>query len=174
MDLLNGSLKEDLVKNFDLAVDHMFKARSINILGTRPYKASALYLEQLLNEFYLNIRQLCHDIETMFDKIIQFNSDDVVFVFAFEPYTTAVTNAVKEAYYRNCSIIVVTDYDSAEIVEYASVVLKLSVSKNHFSILPVIALIDAIVLELGKKSAPESLTKLKELERALKRNNITD
>src|SRR5699024_6937336 len=58
VDLLNQSLKPDLIENFATAVEYIENATSVCILGTRPYRATALYFEHLLNEFYLNIHQL--------------------------------------------------------------------------------------------------------------------
>lgn len=171
--LLNHSLKDELVSNFNLAIDYIENAASVSILGTRPYKATALYLEQLLNEFYFNIHQLSHDLDAMFDKIIKLTSKDVLVVFAFEPYTNSVINAVKEANRLNIPIILITDYDSSPLLVYATVTLKVAVQKNHFTVLPIIALIDAMILKIGNDFSKSTVENLKQLEDALDRNNVT-
>lgn len=173
VDLLNQSLKVDLIENFDFAIQHIEQATSVSILGTRPYKSTALYLEHLLNEFYLNVHQLSGDTDSIFDKVTKMSSQDILIVFAFEPYTNSVINVVKETMRQGNKVILITDYDSSPIIEYASVTLKLSVKKDHFSIIPIIALIDSIVLELGKRTSNASLDKLKTLEDTLRRNNVT-
>ena len=171
VELLNRSLNETFMRDFRTAVDAITEADGINILGTRPYKAAAAYFEQVLGEFYPSIRQLNNDSETLFDKILQIKKDDILFVFAFEPYSNLVINAVKEAYAQNIKIILVTDYDSCPVISYSDVILKLSVSKNLFTISPIIALIDAIVLEIGKHY-PDSVEKLQKLEETLNKNNV--
>ncbi|WP_342387542.1 MurR/RpiR family transcriptional regulator [Salinicoccus bachuensis] len=171
--LLNQSLDDELTYKFQSAIDHILKAGNINIIGTRPYRSAALYFEQLLGEFYPHVRQLSNDTETLFDKVLQFEEKDILIVFAFEPYTNIVINAVKETYNQNNKIILITDYDSSPVISYATVVLKVAVSRNQFSIIPVIALIDAMIIEIGKKSSPESLDKLRKLEQKLLENNIT-
>ncbi|MHC3760155.1 MurR/RpiR family transcriptional regulator [Staphylococcus succinus] len=173
VELLNQSLKTELIENFDIAIQYIEQATSISILGTRPYKSTSLYLEHLLNEFYLNVHQLSNDTDSIFDKTTKMGPKDLLLVFAFEPYTNSIINVVKETRNQGNNVLLITDYDSSPVIEYASVALKLSVSKDHFSIIPIIALIDAIVLELGKRTSNTSLKKLKALEDTLSRNNIT-
>ncbi|WP_204180158.1 MULTISPECIES: MurR/RpiR family transcriptional regulator [unclassified Staphylococcus] len=173
VDLLNQSLKPDLIENFATAVEYIENATSVCILGTRPYRATALYFEHLLNEFYLNIHQLSNDTDAIFDKITKMTKNDILIVFAFEPYTNSVTQAVKETKRQGNHIILITDYDSSPVLEHATITLKLSVRKDHFSIIPIIALIDALVLELGRRTSANALSNLEKLEDVLYRNNIT-
>ncbi|WP_210134080.1 MurR/RpiR family transcriptional regulator [Staphylococcus sp. GDY8P119P] len=173
VDLLNQSLKPDLIENFATAVEYIENATSVCILGTRPYRATALYFEHLLNEFYLNIHQLSNDTDAIFDKITKMTKNDILIVFAFEPYTNSVIQAVKETKRQGNHIILITDYDSSPVLEHATITLKLSVRKDHFSIIPIIALIDALVLELGRRTSANALSNLEKLEDVLYRNNIT-
>ena len=173
VDLLNQSLKPDLIENFVTAVEYIENATSVCILGTRPYRATALYFEHLLNEFYLNIHQLSNDTDAIFDKITKMTKNDILIVFAFEPYTNSVIQTVKETKRQGNHIILITDYDSSPVLEYATITLKLSVRKDHFSIIPIIALIDALVLELGRRTSANALSNLEKLEDVLYRNNIT-
>ncbi|AQM40709.1 MurR/RpiR family transcriptional regulator [Staphylococcus cohnii] len=173
VDLLNQSLKPDLIENFVTAVEYIENATSVCILGTRPYRATALYFEHLLNEFYLNIHQLSNDTDAIFDKITKMTKNDILIVFAFEPYTNSVIQAVKETKRQGNYIILITDYDSSPVLEHATITLKLSVRKDHFSIIPIIALIDALVLELGRRTSANALSNLEKLEDVLYRNNIT-
>ena len=173
VDLLNQSLKPDLIENFVTAVEYIENATSVCILGTRPYRATSLYFEHLLNEFYLNIHQLSNDTDAIFDKITKMTKNDILIVFAFEPYTNSVIQAVKETKRQGNYIILITDYDSSPVLEHATITLKLSVRKDHFSIIPIIALIDALVLELGRRTSANALSNLEKLEDVLYRNNIT-
>ena len=168
VDLLNKTLDPDLMENFEIVIDLIEKSSSINILGTRPYKATALYFEQLLGEFYSRIRQLSHDTEIIYDKILQFEEDEVFVVFAFEPYSNRIIEAVKLVHELGNKIILITDYISCPILSYASAILKVEVSKEQFSVVPTIALIEALVIEIGKRSSEESVKKLKRLEKTLR------
>lgn len=173
VNLLDKSLTSDLMENFSRSIDFIVNASYINVLGTRPYKATALYFEQLLGEFYSNIRQLSNDTEIIYDKILQFKEDEILVVFAFEPYTNLVIEAVKQAYEQANSIILITDHISCPIISSASVTLKVEVSEEQFSLIPTMALIDALVIEVGKRSSEESIKKLKRLEKTLKEKNVT-
>jgi len=170
--LLNKSLDNDLIVNFGSAIELIEKSSYINVLGTRPYKATALYFEQLLGEFYPKIRQLSHDTEVVFDRILQLDKDEILVVFAFEPYTNRIIDAVKLAYELGNRIILITDYISCPVISYASVTLKVEVSREHFSVVPIIALLEALVIEIGKRSSKESIKKLKRLEKTLKEKNV--
>jgi DNA-binding MurR/RpiR family transcriptional regulator len=51
--------------------------------------------------------------------------------------------------------------------------LKVEISEEQFSVIPIMALIDALVIEIGKRSSEESIKKLKRLEKTLLEKNIT-
>ncbi|MCR8927392.1 MurR/RpiR family transcriptional regulator, partial [Priestia megaterium] len=90
VNLLNKSLDADLMENFEMVIDFIQKSSHINILGTRPYKATALYFETLLGEFHSKIRQLSNDTDVIYDRVLQFEKDEILVVFAFEPYTNRI------------------------------------------------------------------------------------
>ena len=165
---LAHSLDADLMENFTKSIQLLKSARKINVYGSRPYRASALYLEVLLNEYMPNVYQLSNDGEAIYDKILQFESDEVVVLFSFEPYIKRflpIANILKE---KQVPIILFTDQLSCPLVPYAECVLQVEVSRKHYSILPVFALIEAIVLELGKKTSEVSVGKIKKLVKTLK------
>ncbi|MCR8928882.1 MurR/RpiR family transcriptional regulator [Priestia megaterium] len=173
INLLGKSLDSNLIENLETAVDLISRASHVNVLGSRPYKAMALYFEQLLGEFYSKTRQLSHDTEVLCDKILQFDEDEVLLVFAFEPYTNRIIEAAMLAHELGIKIILITDHIFCPIIQYASVTLQVEVSKETFSVAPIIVLIEALVIELGKRSSEESIKKLKKLERTLIEKNVT-
>jgi len=173
INLLDKSLDSTLLENFETTIDLILHASHVNVLGSRPYKAMALYFEQLLGEFYSKIRQLSHDTEVLCDRILQFEEDEVLLVFAFEPYTNRIIEAVTLAHELGIKVILISDHISCPIIQYASVTLKVEVSEEKFSVVPIIVLIEALVIELGKRSSEESIKKLKKLEKTLIEKNVT-
>lgn len=173
VDLLNKSLNKNLLDNFDKAVNMLVQAKFINIFGTRPYKPVALYFEQLMGEFYANIRQLSHDSEVIFDKVLQIEEDEILLVFAFEPYTERTIHAVKVAHEIGIPIILITDHISCPIIKYATTILQIEVSEDKFSIVPTITLIEAIVIEFGKRFSGDPIKRLNKLEKILKEHRVT-
>lgn len=170
--LLENSLNEEFMMNFDNAMQYINDAESISIFGSRPYKSAATYMNQVLGEFHSHVRLLDNDAETLFDKILHIKTGELLIVFAFEPYTNLVVNAVKESKDQGADIILITDFDSSPLIREADVVIKLSINQNHFTILPIIALIDAMILAAGQHSSTDSLEKMKLLEETLVKNNI--
>ncbi|MCP5916224.1 hypothetical protein NL317_29835, partial [Klebsiella pneumoniae] len=73
---------------------------------------------------------------------------------------------------KSVPIILFTDQLSCPIVPSATAVLKVAVSQNHYSILPVFALVEALVLEIGKRTSPDSIRTIKELVSTLKAADI--
>ncbi|SDI99903.1 MurR/RpiR family transcriptional regulator [Natribacillus halophilus] len=173
VNLLDKSLNEDLMENFDKTIDMMSQATCINIFGTRPYKIVALYFEQVMGEFYPKIRQLSHDSEVVLDKALQIEKDEALIVFAFEPYTERIIQATKVAHDLGVPIILITDHISCPIINYATTILKIEVSEDKFSIVPTIALVEALIVEFGRRFSDDFIEKLSKLERTLKEHRVT-
>jgi len=173
--LLNQTLNPSLMENFKKAMDLIEKADRINLLGLRPYKAVAIYMELLIEEFLSKTRQLSYDSESMLDRILQFEKNEVFVVFSFSPYTKRTIDAASVASEKGIPVILVTDYLSSPIAPYASVILKVEVSDKHFSIIPLIALVEAMVIELGQRHADTSILRITNLMEVLKeKDNLVD
>lgn len=151
----------------------LVQAKSINIFGMRPYKPVALYFEQLIGEFYPKVRQLSHDSEVVLDKVMQIENEEVLLVFSLEPYTERIIRAAKVAHELDIPIILITDHISCPIMKYATTVLKIEASDDVFSIIPTIALMEAMVIEFGKRFSGDSIEKLNKLQKILKENYVT-
>lgn len=169
---LNKSLNSQLIENFKEAMDLIANAERINLLGLRPYKAIAIYLELLIEEFHSKTRQLSHDSESMFERILQFNKDEVMIVLGFAPYQPRIIDAARVAHRKGVPIILITDYLSCPIAPFSTVILKMEMGEKYFSVMPIIALVEAMVVELGKRNSDTSIEKIKELVDTLKENKI--
>lgn len=148
------------------------EAKSINLLGSRPYKAIALYLEIILSEYISNVKQLSSDPDLIYDRLLQINQEEILVIFAFEPYTNSVVNPAKQAYKQGNKIILITNHNTCPLAPYAEVTLKLEPSKDSFSVVPLIALVEVISLEIGKRTSNQAVNKLDNLKEALENNNI--
>lgn len=170
--LLDQSLNPQLVEGFNQAMELIVNADRINLLGLRPYKAVALYLEVLIEEFHSKTRQLSFDGESMFDRILQFEENEVFIIFSFSPYVQRTIDAASVAYEKGIPVILITDYLSCPIASFSSVILKLEPSEKHFSIIPIIALVEAMVIELGKRKSKTSIPKIRTLVETLTEKKI--
>ncbi|QOK29925.1 MurR/RpiR family transcriptional regulator (plasmid) [Cytobacillus oceanisediminis] len=170
--LMDKSLNPQLIENFNKAMDLISNAKKINLLGLRPYRAVAIYLELLLEEFHSNTRQLSYDSDAMYDRILQFKEDEVMVIFSFTPYPKRSIDAAEVAHKRGVPIVLITDHLSCPIASLANIILKLEPSEKHFTIIPIIALVEAIVIELGKRTSKTSIKKIQTLVETLKERNI--
>ena len=168
----SDTLNHSLVENFDKAVETLLKAEKINIFGIRPYKAPSIYLELLLNEFTAKTYQMSNDSDTVFDRAIQYQKDEALVIFCFDPYTKRSIQLAEIAAQKSVPIILFTDQLSCPIVPYAHAVLHVAVSQRHFSVLPVFALVEALSLEIGKRTSPKSIHAIKELVATLRAADI--
>lgn len=170
--MLNQSLSPQLAKNFYKAMDLIEHASRINLLGLRPYKGIAIYLELLIEEFHSNTRQLSYDSESMFDRILQFEKDEVMIIFGFSLYTQRTIDAAVLAHKRGIPIVLITDQLSSPIAVFADVILRIEPSEKHFTVVPIIALVEAIVIELGKRQSKTSVKRIRTLFETLKEMDI--
>lgn len=173
IELLNHNLNEELSVNFNKACHLLSNSTMINIIGLRTSKASALYFGYMLAEFHKDVRQLSYDSDFMYDNLLHINQDEVVIIVALSPYTSVLTDIADHCKSNGIPIILITDNLTCPVVPYATVVLKTRSSKKQYSIVPVISLMEALVIEFGKIKAETSIDHLNKLNQLLKDKNIT-
>lgn len=170
--LINNSLNPQLIESFKNAMDLIANAKNINLLGLRPYRAVAIYLELLLEEFHSNTRQLSYDSDALYDRILQMKQDEVIVIFAFSPYVERAIDAAEVAHDHGIPIVLITDHLSCPISTFSDVIIKLEPSDKHFTIIPIIALVESIVIELGKRKSKTSIKKIQKLVETLKDRGV--
>lgn len=170
--LLDQTFNPQLVENFKEAMDLIADAERINLLGLRPFKAVAIYLELLIEEFRSNTRQLSYDSESMFDRILQFKENEVMIIFGFTPYTQRTIDAAEVAYKRGVPIVLITDHLSCPIATFSNVILKVEPWEKYFTVMPIIALVEAIVVGLGKRNSKTSIQQIRNLVETLNEKKI--
>lgn len=172
-DILSKSLTPSLIENFHKAIRYILDAKTVHILGLRTSKPIALYFEQLLQEFYPKTRQISFDSEFVYDRILTFDPNDILFVIAHSPYTNLTLEATQFCYQQGNHIILLTDHLSCPITPYASAILKVEASKNQYTIVPSIALVEALVIEIGRQTSDQSIQHLEKIESILAEKRIT-
>lgn len=173
MSILDETLKHSLLKEFHRCVSLMLEANTVHILGLRSSIAQAIYLEYLLEGFYPKTNQLSLNSDVVFDRIFQFKEGDVLFVIANSPYTNRSLEAAEFCYRQGHPIILLTDHLSCPISTYADVILQTTPSNKQYSIVPSIALLESLVIEIGRKTSQTSIDQLSKLAEILKSYHIT-
>jgi len=173
MDVLGSSMTAELEKNFNQAVDLMVKSEMINLIAFRTSKVAALYFDYMLAEFFPNVRQLGTESDFIFDRLLHLDEKQVVVFIGLSPYTNLTVEAAKYCYEKGIPTIVITDQLSSPLSSYATVILPVKSSDKQYSIIPVFALIEAFVIEIGKRMSGDSISHLNELNKLLSEKNIT-
>lgn len=170
--VLDKTWSPELQANIVKAVDLMLDASVINILGLRSSRPIADYFHYVLEQFYPKARQLSFDSEVLFDRILRFKPDELLFVITFHPYTTKTIEAARFCRERGNRIVLLTDYGTCPIARYADLILKMEPSRTQYSIVPAIATVETLIIELGKRTSGESISSLTELNAMLRKFKI--
>lgn len=173
MNLLEKSVTPQMLKNFNKAVKLILDSKAVNIVGFRTSKAAAYYFEYMLIEFYPKVRQLSSDSEFVYDRLLQLDKDNVVVIIAISPYTKLTIDVAEYCHHQKIPVILITDHLSCPASSYATCILNVKSSEVQYSIVPVIALIEALVIEIGKKTSEYSIKHLNKLNKLLNDKKIT-
>lgn len=161
------------IKQFDRIADILEGAERIFLLGLRSSKALALYCEYGLSTFYPHVYQLSNDTEYIFDRIALYPQEtDAMLVFSIWPCTRKTIEAAEVCYKKGIPVVLITNTSLNPIVKYAAAVIDTN-SVNHPSGQTVImAVIEAIISELGRRKAPVSSENIEAVEGILSEKSI--
>ena len=172
MQNLTESLNPELILEFTQVIRTILSAKRIFIDGSRPYKAAAIYFDLLISEFSSTIIQLSNEGDSVYDKILRSDEEDCLIVFSFEPYTNRSIRLAEIAAANGTKVIAILDSLSSPLAQFANHRIKVKTSDNHFSIIPIFALIEALVLEIGKQSTEDSIDTIQKLVPTLRKMEV--
>lgn len=161
------------LKQFDALLDKLENAQRIFILGMRSSKSTALYCEYSLSTFCQSVYQLSNDSEYVFDRIALFpQPEDVMLVFSVWPCTRRTIEAAELCHKKGIPVLLITNTSLNPIVKFADVVIDTN-SVNHSSGHTIImAVVEAMVAELGRRKDPISSENIEIVEALLNEKNI--
>lgn len=160
------------LEQFNKMVDLLLKAERINVLGLRSSRAAALYFEDAVGLYSSKVRQLSNEQEFLFDKLLTIQPQEILFVISQWPCTKKTIDAAAVCHKRGIPIALITNTQINPITAYASASVNTDSVSSSSDILPVMAVLEAVAYEMGKRTAPQSTENLKELEKMLKENNL--
>ena len=142
------------------------------MLGLRSSQVAALYFEYAVGIFYPKVRQLSTGQEYLFGRLLPICPNDVLLVISQWPCTKKTIDAALVCHRRNIPIILVTNTRINPIAEYASAVIDTDSVSSSSDILPVMAVMEALSYEIGKRTAPQSTENMTALEEMLRDNHL--
>ena len=161
------------ISQFEAAIQLMLESDQLYILGMRSSKALALYFEYVAERFYPHIRQLSREEEFVYDRIaINTTPKDVLLVYSVWPCTKKTIRVAELAHNLGIPMILITNTSLNPLVKIADVVIDTN-SVNHPSGDTALMLVtEALMSELGRRTAPESTKNIEKIEQALNDNGL--
>ena len=161
------------ISQFEAAIQLMLESDQLYILGMRSSKALALYFEYVAERFYPHIRQLSREEEFVYDRIaINTTPKDVLLVYSVWPCTKKTIRVSDLEHNLEIPIILITNTSLNPLVNIADVVIDTN-SVNHPSGDTALMLVtEALMSELGRRTAPESTKNIEKIEQALNDNGL--
>ncbi|MDA3130515.1 MurR/RpiR family transcriptional regulator [Aliibacillus thermotolerans] len=160
-------------KEYEKFIDLLLHSNKVYFLGLRTSKSIALYFDMMLRGILDSVVQLSWSPDFLYDESLNFGKNDTIVVIALSPYAKQTIDFIKYCRNKkNVSVALITDIETCPIIQHSDAHLIVGHSKNRYSIIPTIALIEALIIDLGKKQ-PESIPKISELNKMHRENNLT-
>lgn len=160
-------------REFNAISDLLAGADRIFTLGLRSSKALALYCGYSLNVFHPQVIQLSNDTDFIYDRIgLSMKPSDVLLVFSAWPCTRKTIEVAEYCHNLGIPVALITNTSINPIVKFASAVIDTN-SVNHPSgDMVYMAVIEALVAELGRRKAPQSTENVERIEAILNERKI--
>ncbi len=163
---LKNLRSKHLIESFPKAVDLISSARRIYIIGLRSTRGVAIYFHSLLHQFLPDIFLVdSAGTDNMLDVMMDMSKEDVlVTLMAGSPhYTKRSIASVKFARDNNIPNVLITNSLSSPAAAMATELLLCPQNTSHYSTISLMTVIDALVVEIGRRKTSEATRKLDEL-----------
>jgi DNA-binding MurR/RpiR family transcriptional regulator len=176
IEALTQSLTPLLFENFETAVGLLEKANRIFLFGMRSSQGITRYGFSLLHQFMSNIYMVDRaGSEEMFDDLIDLAEGDCLLALSYggPHYASRTFDVLHIAKSMGIPIILMTTELSNPAAPLADAVLCVSPARNHYTMAPALTVLEALVIELGKRSRTQAMRKLRKLEKILGEKGVT-
>lgn len=176
IETLQASATVQLIKGFNDAIELLEKSQRACIFGGRSTKAASFYLYYMLQQITSNAFLLdAIGAGQLYDELINFTPKDVFIALSFggPHHYKRTLEAVDFAYEQGIPIILLTTLPPNIATKKATVTIYLATAKHHYSLVPVFTLIEALVIELGKRNKDMAQKKIRKIEETLTKQNMT-
>ncbi len=173
---IQRSLSPLLMENFTRACKALKDARRIAILGLRSSRGAALICYSLFHQFLDNVFLPDHaGSDEMYADLVDFDSGDVLLAISVggPHFACRTLEAVSFAHDQGVPVVLITTDMNCPAAPSADVLLHVVATEGHYSLVPVLTVIDALVVELGHHYRERATKKLRTLEKLLVERKIT-
>jgi len=176
IEALIQSFTYDLASKLLTSADIMEKASRIFLFGMRSCQGVSRYAFSLFHQFMSNVFLADRSgSDEMFDDFVDMKPEDCILALSFggPHYTLRSFEALQYANSLGVKIILLTTDLSNPAASVANIILALSPARRHYTMAPALSVLEALVIELGRRQKPSAKKKLRELERILIERKIT-
>ena len=174
---LRATLRSISPEEFDRTAETILSARGIYIIGTRSSTilADYMYFYMTLILDHVHLIQFATGVD-QFEQLLRIGSGDVMIGITFPRYSKRTVDAMSYARECGATTIGITDSESSPLVRLSDRVLyaKNDVASFVDSMVAPIALINALVSELGRRRKDETRRNLSRLEELWQKYSIYD
>ena len=174
---ISDSISKMNVANFEKCVDILCSAHDIYVLGMRTSSAVASAFFAMTHQLLPNVKLPgCMGSEMMYEYIIDMTEDDVLLALSVggPHYAVRTFDAVQYVHSRAIPVVLITDNLANRSVPYATEVLCTSPTTSHYSMVPVMTILDSLLVAIGNRKKDNVLDRLHSLEKLLIEKNINN
>ncbi len=159
-------------KQFEKFIDIIEDAKYVHTLGAGISFYLAEIAAYLLNRVSVKAYPFSRGGAPFPEQIVNFNRDDVLFVFYFPAYVKEVRETVIYAKERGLKVVAITDKVTNQAVSLADEFLQVSVESCTISnsISSIIALLYSIIGHIGQEKKQETLEQLQSVKHIRKKH----
>lgn len=153
---------------FNSAVDKLFKAKHIYILGVRSSAYLAGYLHFYFHLIFPNVT-LVQNVAggEIFEQMVRIGPDDVIVGISFPRYSKLAVSAVEFARSRGAEVVAITDSKMSPLYKVAGTSLLVRSDMISFvdSMAAPLSLLNALIVAVGQQKHEEVSSTFAEMER---------
>nr|WP_040329218.1 MurR/RpiR family transcriptional regulator [Clostridium ihumii] len=151
---------------FDEAVNHIFKAKKIYIIGLRSSTALADFLGFYLNLILDNVKIVSYGMSDIFEQMLNVSEEDCVIGIGFPRYAVRTIEALNFSKSRNATVIAITDSLLSPLATKADYTLVAESNMASFvdSLVAPLSVINALIIAVGLREKEKISQTFSDLE----------
>ena len=160
-------------QNFEKSIQMMLDAHTVYTLGLRSSRVLSLYFEYNVDRFYPNVRQLSRESDFVFDRVaVNLKPEDVVLIYSVWPCTRKTILVGQLCHKLGIPFILITNTSLNPLTKLADAVIDTNTVNHPSGDTALFAVTEALISELGRRTAPESTKNIERIETVLNDNNL--
>ncbi|WP_291580233.1 MurR/RpiR family transcriptional regulator [Clostridium sp. UBA6640] len=151
---------------FDEAVNNIFKAKNIYIIGLRSSTALADFLGFYLNLILDNVKIVSYGMSDIFEQMLNLSEEDCVIGIGFPRYAMRTIEALTFAKSRKAAVIAITDSVLSPLATRADYTLVAESNMASFvdSLVAPLSVINALIIAVGLREKEKISKTFNDLE----------